>query len=264
MSADNSRPNFLRLWTGMTTNVICRVNSIISSDSRWSYEVNPSLIVYVDDTGFDKISLRPLHAMVFAGDGLLISQWKNWFQADQLDFHTMPPVHRLVGNSMVSLSVSLVQRHDGKVLFSSGWWLDHEEDARFAGSGAQPAKDCYVINGCSRKAVASAAELDPFTGGEIKYIELATGQHNLSVLQATLDDATQALQERGYVMDTTNNVVTPIKDLNLSASEALRAIASGAASLSAPTGLPTKCWSPSDQSALRKALEEVARQEAAM
>lgn len=246
----------------MTTNVICRVNGIVSSDSRWSYEVNPNLIVYVDDTGFDKIALRPLHAMVFAGDGVLISQWKNWFKADRLRFDAMPDVHRLVGNALVSLSVSLVQRADGKVLFSSGWWLDHEEDARFAGSGAQFAKDCYVVNSCSMKAIATAATQDPFTGGETKFVELSTGKHNLSVLQATLEDATQALNERGYVMDTTNNVVTPIKDVNLSASEALRAIASGAASLSAPTGLPTKCWSESDRHALRKALEEVARQEA--
>lgn len=246
----------------MTTSVFCRVKKIIASDSRWSCLLTPNHLAYVDNTGFDKLADRKLHSMVFAGDGPLIAQWKQWFEAPALNFMAMPNVHRLVGNKLESLSVCLLKKSDCKVMFTSGWWLDHGENARFTGSGAVPAKDCYVINGCSKTAITSAGGSDPATGGEIKFVELDTGSNNLSVLKATLEEATRSLHERGFVMDMTTKVVTPFRDLKQDLSAALSALEKGEISISAPTGLPTRCWSESEQAELRKALEEVAREEA--
>lgn len=252
----------------MTTNVICRPRKLLTSDSRWSCELegHPGLIAFVDDTNFDKLAIRPAHALVFAGDSQLISDWKTWFSAPTLNLLQHPGFHRLLPgtNKLVSMVVSLVQKPSCDVMFTSGNFLAHGEDARFSGSGAPFAKDCYARNRCGRTAISTAGSQDPATGGQMKFVELDTGSNNLSVLQATLNDATMALQERGFVMDTATKTVTPIKEWKPASNEALRAIASGAVSISAPTGLPTRCWSEQEQNEFMKALGEVARQETEM
>lgn len=246
----------------MTTNAIDRLNRLVASDSRWSILLDGNRIAYVDDTGFDKLANRQFHTMAFAGDGVLIERWKGWFLAEELDFDNLPPFQRLEGNALVTLYFSLVQKPDCTVIFNSGWWIHHGEHASFAGSGAPHAYDCYVINGCGKKAISSAAVNDPATGGEIKYVELVSGVHNLNAEQSTLSSAIQQLNQRGFVMDTNTKVVTPIKDLHQATVEALRALESGDRTLTAPTGLPMRVWSDAQKDVFTNALKDVARQEA--
>lgn len=253
----------------MTTNVICRPKLTLASDSRWStdpLETHPDCIAYVDDTGFDKLAVSSLYAMVFAGDGELIARWKAWFLSPTLNFMTAPPVHRLIPdtNKLRSVVISLVKKATCEVVFASGDFMAHREDARFAGSGAQYAKGCYAINSCARTAVVTAGKSDPATGGETKFIELATGKDNLSVMQTTLFDMKNALEQRGYIMDTKTKVVTPINEWAANVNEPRRAIANAVASVSAPTGLPTRCWTEQEQSDLMRALQQVALEEGRM
>lgn len=247
----------------MTTNAIDRLNRLVASDSRWSMLLDGNRIAYVDDTGFDKLANRQFHTMAFAGDGVLIEQWKSWFLAEELDFDNLPPFQRLEGNALVTLYFSLVQKPECIVVFNSGWWIHHGEHASFAGSGAPHAYDCYVLNGCGKRSVESAALSDPATGGEIKYVELTTGLHNLSDTQRDLKYAIQQLNERGFVMDTNTKVITPIKDVHQTTVEALRALESGERSLTAPTGLPMRVWTDAQKEVFIRALQDVAVKEAA-
>ncbi|NAT16735.1 hypothetical protein CU666_16835 [Pseudomonas syringae pv. actinidifoliorum] len=250
----------------MTTNVICRIQKVLASDSRWSTDPladQPTCIAFVDNTGFDKLAVSSLYALVFAGDGELIARWKTWFLAPALNFASVPPVHRLIPdtNKLRSIVISLVKNSTAEVIFASGDFMAHREDARFAGSGAQFAKSCYAVNSCAKIAVNTAGASDPATGGETKFVELSTGKNNLSVMQATLFDMKNALEQRGFIMDTITKAVTPISEWMPEAVGARRALASAVASVSAPTGLPTRCWTDEEQSDLIRALHQVAAEE---
>lgn len=250
----------------MTTNVICRTQKILASDSRWSTDPladYPDCIAFVDDTGFDKLAVSKLYALVFAGDGELIARWKSWFLAPTLNFFNAPPVHRLIPdtNKLHSIVISLVKNSTAEVVFSSGNFMAHRENARFAGSGAQFARDCYAVNSCAKKAVMTAGGSDPATGGETKFVELDTGKNNLSVMQTTLFDMKNALEQRGYIMEIGTKKVTPINEWQPNAGGARQAIANAVASVSAPTGLPTRCWTDQEQSELMRALQQVAIEE---
>lgn len=250
----------------MTTTVICRQKKMLASDSRWSTDPidgYPDCIAFVDDTGFDKLAVSKQFSMVFAGDGELIARWKTWFLAPKLDFMAAPPVHRLIPdtNLLRSIVISIVKNATAEAIFTSGNFMAHREDARFSGSGAQFAKDCYAVNSCAKTAVASAGKTDPATGGETKFVELDGGRNNLTIMQATLFDMKNALELRGNIMDTTTKTVTPISEWMPNAGHARKAIASAVASVSAPTGLPTRCWTEQEQQELMKALEQVAEAE---
>ncbi|HCV75656.1 hypothetical protein [Pseudomonas oryzihabitans] len=249
----------------MTTNVICRPFQLIASDTRWSCDIEgfDGHIAYVDDANFDKIALRPTHALVFAGDGELIAGWKEWFSRQTMDFTNLPKVNRLIPgtNRMESMVVSLVKRETCQVMFTVGRFTSHGEDARFTGSGAEFAKDCYAVNRCGRKSITTAGNQDPYTGRDIKFVELKTGVNNLSLTQSTLGELFAALNQRGFVMDTKANTVTAINEWRETHKDADRAVSKASLTISAPTGLPTRCWSEQEQDEFVKALRQVAAEE---
>jgi hypothetical protein len=250
----------------MTTNVICRTTKLLTSDSRWSIEGfggHANLVAYVDDTGFDKLAVSSKFAMVFAGSGRLIELWKAWFLKPVMDFTSPPPVVTVLpgGSTPVSVTIGIVEKASANVIFAAGMFMSHGESARFSGSGAQFAKDCYAVNRCGRTAVGSAAKQDHFTGGETKFVELETGKMNLSIMPSSRQDMINALQQRGFVMDTKDKTVTAISDWKSPGSDAQRAISAGIDTLSAPTGLPPHQWSKQEQNDLFAALRHVAEQE---
>lgn len=245
----------------MTTNAIDRAKLIVTSDSRWSVpipnEVNPTHVAYVDDTGFEKISTSEVATLVFAGDGELISEWKSWFQQENApDWATMPETERVVDGRLSDISICVVTPA-GRVIHDSGKCVMHGEAARFSGSGAFLARNCYVENSCVIKAIDTAGVGDPYTGGTTKYLELHSRLHNLTEKESTLQDAERELSERGKIMDLATGVVTSLKDALESQSDALEALKSGGAHLSAPTGQQSRKWSDGEKAALRAALEEV-------
>lgn len=253
----------------MTTNVICRPSKLLASDSRWSSDIEgyPDCLAFVDDAGFDKISLRPTHALVFAGDGELIAGWKEWFSRATMDFASLPKVNRLIPgtNKMESMVVSLVKRATCEVIFTVGRFEAHGEDARFTGSGAEYAKDCYAVKRCGKTSIVTASGKDKWTGGEVKYVELETGSHNLNMTQATLGELLNALNQRGFVMDTKANTVTPINEWRAAHQDGDRSASTASLSnISAPTGMPTRCWSPQEHDDFIRALREVEAEEEAL
>lgn len=246
----------------MTTNAIDRAKLIVTSDSRWSIplpnDVNPTHVLFVDDTGFEKISTSDVATLVFAGDGVLISQWKEWFKQERPDWNAMPETERSIDGHLVDISICVVTPA-GRVLHDSGTCLMHGESARFSGSGSFFARNCYVQNSCIIKAIdtAGAENADPYTGGTTKYLELHSGCNNLTETETTLQDAEQELAKRGKIMELATGVVTSLKDALESQADALQAFKAGGAHLSAPTGQQSRKWTPSEKSALRAALEEV-------
>lgn len=250
----------------MTTNVICRPFKLLASDSRWSTPMpeHPGFVAFVDESGFDKITLRPTHALVFAGDGELIAGWKEWFSKPTMDFANLPRTSRSLsgGTAEESMVVSLVRRSTAEVSFTVGRFVAHGEDARFTGSGAEFAKDCYAVNKCGKTSIDSARVRDVFTGGDVKFVELETGSNNLSMTQATFPELLNAINQRGFVMDTKTNTVTPINEWRATHLDADRAASAGSlTSISAPTGMPVRSWSEQEQGEFVKALQAVAAEE---
>ncbi len=245
----------------MTTNVICRMQKMLASDSRWSFALpgSPNLLAYVDDTGFDKLAIRGDHAMVFAGDGLLVEKWKQWFTQLELDFEHLPPVEREIEGLLEPepVLISLIRTSSCEILYETEDFLAHGESATFAGSGASFAMNCYAENGCCKTAVATAGKHDPATGGETKFIDLSTRQHNLSRISASLREATQAFMERGIVMDITTKEKTAFRDLIGTSS----AIDVGDAGLSAPIGKSGHRWTEHEKGKLFAALQDMKRYE---
>lgn len=245
----------------MTTNALDKKKLIVSSDSRWSFAYpnmqNPTHVIYVDDTGFEKIVTSDVATLVFAGDGLLISGWKNWLKQDEPDWDALPPTERdAPGMGLLDISICVVES-DGAVLFDSGECLMHGTAARFAGSGRFYARDCFMKNMCGITAVDTAATYDPFTGGTTRYLELKSGVNNLMKVEETLQEAEQQLRDRGFVMEIATGNVTPLKSPEETHAEAVQALQSGGVHLSAPTGHASRKWTADEKQSLRAALEHV-------
>lgn len=234
---------------------------MLASDSRWSFTLSssPNLLAYVDDTGFDKLATRGDHAMVFAGDGLLVEKWKQWFTQPMLDFKHLPPVEREIEGLLEPepVLISLIRTLSCEILYETEDLLSHGDSATFAGSGASFARNCYVENGCCKTAVATAGKHDPATGGETKFIELSTGRHNLSQTSASLRDATRAFMERGFVMDINTKEETVFRELVAG----LSGFDVGEARLSAPIGKSRHRWTESEKGKLFAALQDMKRYE---
>lgn len=244
----------------MTTNAFDRVKLMVTSDSRWSIPFpnahNPTHVIYVDDTNFEKISTSDRATLVFAGDGLLIDEWKTWFKKP--NFLALPRTDRVQDNILYDISICVVVNKTGRISYDSGSCLMHNESARFAGSGAFRARDCFAHNACAIKAIdtAGAPDADPYTGGTTQYLELHTGVTNLTRMESTLQDAEHELDTRGQVMELSNGKVTSLKEFLASRTDAEQALHASGVHLSAPTGQQSRKWTVSEKEALRVALQE--------
>ncbi|MGH8493095.1 MAG: hypothetical protein ACRERR_08335 [Moraxellaceae bacterium] len=248
----------------MTTNVFDRLQLLATSDSRWSYKINEREILYVDNTEFDKITVRNEFCMVFAGNSLLIQDWKAWLHQprEKLSLFNRPPYHIYIDGTDVVVSLCMIHVPTGNIWEDSDLGaLRVSDEARFSGTGAEPAKTCWTTNKCARTAVKSAVTVDHYSGGQIQYVDLRTQDHNLNVvtprtlLASSIDEA---VKERGYHMDIETKISTPIAD-HPAAPELLQRIGGGQLYASAPVGLGVR-WTPELEkkfdAALQKAIEE--------
>lgn len=216
--------------------------------------VDGDRLLFVDNTGFDKIADRSRGVMVCAGSAMLIQQWKTWFrngdpQAD------LPPTFIDYGNGRQDEAyVAILTKPDFNTAFISGVYHDYEDAAKFCGSGAEFAKDCYSANGCSMKCVDTAATHDPQTGGDVKFVDCNDLTNNLSQPGVRLEEMANQLVERGMVMDMKTKKVTPIKTGTASAQDVARA---SAHLLSAPTGQAPRAWTEREKHDVRKAMKHV-------
>ena len=177
----------------MTTNVLDRRNSMVTSDSRWSV-VRDGVLYFVDDTGFDKIEDRPAGVMVCAGNASLIEHWRTWFIAG--DYSVIPPTEITFPDGRFdAIYVTIVTKPVFTIAFSSGLYHTYQDDAHFCGSGAEFAKDCYSVNGCAHRCIETAKGGDPQTGGEVMYYDFNTRNSNLNCCRALkIDQQTAVLR----------------------------------------------------------------------
>jgi len=232
----------------VTTNAIDRKQLVIASDSRWSYVENGYLI-YVDDVDFDKIVWRQSGAMICAGSGVLIDAWRSWFLAPMPSLNAPPTEFLKPNGETESLMVTVFQARTGAVLFSCGWYLPFDDVAYFAGTGAEHAHRCFSNNRCAKRAVQSAAQDDPCTGGATKFVELVSGTHNLSPVQKSLNDIVDVLLTKGKAMNLTTKNVVSFAEYAAAPGQASGARPS-ASNLSAPTGQVFRQWTDEDKKRL--------------
>jgi hypothetical protein len=244
----------------MTTTVYDKTNKLLTSDSRWSYDRDFG-VLYVDDIGFDKIEAAPgMHGIgyvfLFAGNSGVIQQWKTFIRSNPAPGSASP--------SCDGIALLVVVVSTGEIVFEYGQDIRLPDSIQptisFAGSGSIHAALCWESNQCARKAVDSAKSLDTFSGGEIKYFELLSGQHNLNA-QIDLSDMSKAFIEKGMVMFKPNSQ-TPVPVKEAAANDArvkdlCDKIASGQITLNAPCDAMFNRPTPEDEHRLKDAMARV-------
>lgn len=245
----------------MTTNVFDKASAILASDSRWSYELQYPFILFVDDTGYDKVVTRPTIAVVFAGRSDLIEQWKCWVSADQLNM-AMIPIVPVDKDGQPLVAICIVQKPCATVRYDIGGSL-YAEESRFAGSGASYAFSCWTENRCATTAVESAKKSDCFSGGTVTYLNLKDDSNNLSSLGMPYETIKTETVKRGIIMNRITKATIPLSSLpNIDRADIERSLASGDLVASAPIGYDrTKAWTDQDYAQLKAMFAEIANDE---
>ncbi|MFA6178069.1 MAG: hypothetical protein WC696_00490 [Candidatus Methylopumilus sp.] len=246
----------------MTTNVYDITQQVMTGDSRWSiYNDSWPFTVFVDDTGFDKLFSFKTHgidyAVMFAGCSVLINDWKEWLKNGG---YAGNPVRPAVYVDDRTITICLVNVATNQILMEYGQDIVID-DARFAGSGARHAEQCWVLNKCAKKAVGSAMESDPCTGGTVKFFELATLSNNLD-LTTTVDILKSSFLDKGTVMykTATKGTVLPFREAAAKDTEVqavMDDVASGRITSSAPCGAMHKQWPNEKENELDEALKKI-------
>ncbi|VVT48018.1 hypothetical protein UYSO10_1950 [Kosakonia radicincitans] len=256
----------------MTTTVFDAKLKIVASDSRWSAQVDlPDgiYLVYADDTNFHKIVVRTGAALVLAGDGQLIAEWKNWWVRDDIDSSNMPDVAL---SEIRLVSVMLIAR-DGTILFDAGpkkALLDVNTKGYvgiFSGTGSDYAAECFDQNRNAVVAVNSAKEKDLCSGGTVMFTELATMRHNLHSENYDYNSVVSALQNRGMIMKiaSKNNSANDASSIDISAhahADYIRdGLSSGSIRACAPSGESEFRWTEARIEKLKLAIDKVVAME---
>lgn len=242
----------------MTTNVYDSNVGLMTTDSRWSYQYRQWLI-YIDDARFEKIERYKNAIFMFAGNGQKIQSWKTWIRSAPTSDVDQPDCELMC--------VCIADQESKAVLFQ-----DRQDIVRdggfFAGSGSIPAYMCWSVNQDARKAVESAKAFDFSSGGDVKFLDFATGTHNLftpTTRDMHINDVNIAIATRGNVMEIAlNNQVNspPFKLSELAANDAglkdvQGRIASGEISPTAPCDGMYSEWTGAQKASLKNVLGDV-------
>lgn len=236
----------------MTTNVFDINARHMATDSRWSID-SSAFVLYIDDTGFDKICTAKGHAFMFAGNGKLIEQWKNWIaQSSSLP---RPPI--IQDNAVISVCVANIET--ALVRFERGQEISLPL-ARFAGSGARFAHDCWQVNNDAKLAVNSAKQKDWFSGGTVAFFDFGSGQHNLLNSISMKEVKTQLLG--GFVMYKFINSGQPIPALEAAERDPevkalLDKVTEGKISVNAPCESMYTPWTESEINEFNAVLDDI-------
>lgn len=215
-------------------------------------------VVYVDDTRFEKVELYKDVAFMFAGLGLRIQEWKDWIRSKPMNAANMPACN--------GMAVCMVDTTSNRVLFSERQDIV-KDGAYFAGTGSRYAYLCWDKNRNAQKSVATAKEVDIFTGGEVKYFNGASGDHNLHhvTVDVTIDMVVKAIQTRGMVMEIANGTTAvrpPFKLSDIAAKdvelqELQSKVANGSLSVEAPCDGMYSEWSSDEKTRFTEVLSKV-------
>jgi len=184
------------LLNKMTTNVFDGAVSVVATDSRWSWVVGDKL-VYLDDTGFDKIQVLPDLVVMYAGRGDLVQAWRNYFAAVPRTLASQPAETKEV-------CVCIIDAATGQFVKSAGGVYTVFETSRFGGSGGAFACGCWMDNRDALRAVETAKHSDQSSGGEVRFVDIKGNGGNVKPLHPTnvltIDMVNAALHKRGQVM----------------------------------------------------------------
>lgn len=199
----------------MTTTVCDFVNKIITADTRWSCDLTGedklsdgfSYFIYCDDTGFDKITVIGKAALITAGDGILIAEWKSWWSGSA-DTTKKPSTER---DGINAVNLTIVDLEESKILFDAGakqalfCLVSQEIKAFTSGSGGSHAASNLQIEGCAKNAISYASQHDRYTGNIVRYACYKTHTDNLDVINSDYSSITKGIAERGFMIKIESN-----------------------------------------------------------
>ncbi|EGR3070258.1 hypothetical protein DMW20_11905 [Vibrio parahaemolyticus] len=249
----------------MTTTVCDLVNQIITADTRWSCEINYEdgrrALVYSDDTGFDKISILGHFALVMAGDGRLIAEWKSWWLAGAKD---KQPETEKDGKNKVNIAI--IDMKKNAPIFDAGqkqvlYCVHSNEIKAFtSGSGGPFAAADLLENGCAKKAIRHASNNDYYTSDVVSFACYKSGENNLKQI-TDYQEIVNGILDRGYIMQlqTTKPSDQGIKLCDHPDRDAIATLfAEGKAVASAPVpGIGAFEWTADTKSKFEAAISEV-------
>ncbi|MEQ5201640.1 hypothetical protein ABN228_03885 [Providencia rettgeri] len=254
----------------MTTTVYDRINKQVACDSRWSVDLTQhgytGHILYVDDTGFEKIANRGDFAMVVAGNGGLIQRWKEWWSSEALE-QMHPPVVLPTGQC---ISLYIVQKSKNKVIFDKGHKLaalnadTNEIEAVFSGSGGNHAANDWFSFHDSKNAVEFAKQNDFYTGGTVRYVEFETDTHNLQDELMSFDLVVHSILNKGRIMDTKNPHLEHVAITADEVAHVRQMVINGSITPCAPTGKDTTDWDENSKGRLLDAIKYIQDAESAI
>ena len=242
----------------MTTNVYDSNVGLMTTDSRWSCQYG-QWFIFIDDARFEKIERYKNAVFMFAGNGQKIQAWKTWIRSAPISDDDQPDCE--------SMCVCIADQVSKAVLFQ-----DRQDIVKhggyFAGSGSMHAYRCWAENRDARQAVESAKTFDYSSGGDVKYLEFATGDNNLFTLTTRdvhISDVNIAIATRGNVMEIALNNQVPSPPFKLSdmaandvrLKEVQGRIASGEISPTAPCDGMYSEWTGVQKANLKSVLGDV-------
>ncbi|EPM5567322.1 hypothetical protein PZS07_22220 [Providencia thailandensis] len=260
----------------MTTTVYDCDNKLAACDTRWSANLNiggDDYIIHVDDTGFNKIVSRKGGIIICAGDGKTIEKIKKWWSEDILVADDMPDLEE-AGKFSVGL---LMIASNGVIVHDSGLkqvLYDYEKDhkhAIFLGSGAKSAANFFIKCGCAKSSVKGAESLDPWSGGEVKFIDLNTLENNLDDENLNYNSILTSMADRGEIMKANDIYIansSSVETMKLSdhpqADEIKSILANGSVKAYSPVGGDRAEWTKEENEQIKIAAAKIASMEMLM
>lgn len=269
-------PDYKNGLEHMTTTAFDCDKGIVSCDTRWSADVSlldGNYILLVDDTGFNKITFRKGGGIICAGDGLTIEKLKKWWTSDPFDPDDLPDLKE---NGKFKVSVMVIAAN-GERLFDAGpkqVVYNPEKQhmhAIFSGSGGGMAAGVFLQCGCVKSSVSVAKEVDPKSGGEVKYHILSTEENNLQDETMDYNSITDSMRNRGMLMKfkgiyaaNSDHITTiPLREHH-QAEQVINALQNGSIHAYAPMGGAEVEWSSERINKLKDAARKVAALEKMM
>lgn len=180
----------------MTTTIYDRAKKIVACDSRWSIPDDRFGVLYVDEAPYLKIEIAENHAFVFAGKAPVIGQWKTFLRGRAAGLEILRPTMHGIAALIAEIGSGNLKHYYKQDIVLPDVFDVHTV---FAGTGSIHAARCWQTNQCAARAVSSAKNFDVCTGGEIRFVELQSGHHNLIQCDG-FDSLNQAFLNKGMVM----------------------------------------------------------------
>jgi len=245
----------------MTTSIFDVYNELTVSDTRWSMQCTLSdgneYVVFCDETGFEKIANREHIAIMTAGSGLRIAEWKRWLLFSDLDENNMPNVGT---EGVDAVHLILIDTKMNAPLFDYG--LKHvlidQETKKIAcvmlGSGSQYASSYWNLTRCPFRSIATASKNDIYTSKTTRYIDFNTLDTDIDSHACDFNVVIDKLKQEAKMQVISSSQPTQLSQHPLK-HEVLSMLNNGTAQVIAPTMNSDKVkWSDSEKQRLKGAI----------